>query len=140
MDQRIGTPLIPSSYGLQSTSRRISVLPFTTNQFHYISKVTVTNVATFHNNIATIVSISQLSQLCIENLRQLWKKPGYRHTLLQLSQFFSMKTATAAIDLRVNFSQLFKDNKNPNEKWLLLNETLISCSSQHSRVKHCQTL
>ena len=32
-----------------------------------------------------------MSQLCIENLWQLWKKPGYRHTLLQLSQFF-MKT------------------------------------------------
>ena len=49
-------------------------------QLHLKSQA-VTNVAMFQDNIAAIVSISLLSQLCIENLLQLWKESGYCHLI-----------------------------------------------------------
>ena len=49
------------------------------------------NDALIQDYIATIVSISQSSQLCIENLWQLWNKPGYHHTL---SQFITVTLST----------------------------------------------
>ena len=41
----------------------------------------VTNAAVFQEKNYDDCNKSQMPQLCTENLRQLWKKPGYRHTI-----------------------------------------------------------
>ena len=129
-------------YGSLSTPRKISALPLTKSIQLHLKSQTVTYVAMFHDNIATIVIISQLSQLCIENLWESWKKPGYHHTHSQLSQFFYENCDCFEIPWHSFFQDInfFMSNKNPNAQWSLLYEKLIGCLSQHWQVTRCRTL
>ena len=120
LDRPIGTPLIQSSHMVCCPHSENLGTPNDPKsiQLHIISQA-VTNVAMFHYNIATIISISQLSKLCPENLWQLGKKLGYGHTLSQWPQPFYETWDSCEIPLH-SFSQsfkFFKYNKNPNEQW-----------------------